>query len=146
MREGGDELRKLVIYADGAARGNPGPAGVGVVIADGQGEVLRRLSAYIGRATNNVAEYRALLLALQEAAKLQAEEIEIRLDSELVKRQLKSEYKVRSRRLRPLHKRVQALLSSYDRVSIVHIPRQGNKEADKLANRAIEVALKGRGR
>lgn len=144
MRKGDDKLRKLVIYADGAARGNPGPAGVGVVIADGQGEVLRQLSAYIGRATNNVAEYKALLLALREAAKLQAEEIEIRLDSQLLKRQLRGEYKVKSRRLRPLYEQVQALLSPYGSVTIVHIPRQGNRQADRLANRAIKVALKGR--
>jgi len=141
MPKEGNEPGKLVIYTDGAARGNPGPAGVGVVIADGQGEVLKRLSAYIGRATNNVAEYEALLLALKAAAKLQAAEIEIRLDSQLLKRQLRGEYKVRSRRLRPLYEEVQALLSAYDRVSIVHIPRERNREADRLANRAIALAL-----
>ena len=136
-------MRRLVIYADGAARGNPGPAGIGVVIEDERGRVLKELSQFVGRKTNNQAEYMALIEGLQVAAEYQADAIQVRLDSELLVRQLKGEYKVKSPLLKPLRNKVQKLLAGYKVVGIEHIERQYNRAADRLANRAIDAASSG---
>lgn len=133
-------MRRLVLYADGAARGNPGPAGIGVVIEDERGRVLKELSQFVGQKTNNQAEYLALIYGLEAAAEYQAEAIQIRLDSELLARQLKGEYKVKSPLLKPLRNQVQKLLTRYKLVGIEHIERQYNRAADRLANRAIDAA------
>ncbi|MFB0537639.1 MAG: ribonuclease HI family protein [Anaerolineae bacterium] len=136
-------MRRLVIYADGAARGNPGPAGIGVVIEDERGRVLKELSQFVGRKTNNQAEYMALIQGLEVAAEYQADAIQVRLDSELLVRQLKGEYKVKSPLLKPLRNKVQKLLAGYKVVGIEHIERQYNRAADRLANRAIDTASSG---
>lgn len=136
-------MRRLVLYADGAARGNPGPAGIGVVIEDERGRVLKELSQFVGQKTNNQAEYLALIYGLEAAAEYQAEAIQIRLDSELLARQLKGEYKVKSPLLKPLRNQVQKLLTRYKLVGIEHIERQYNRAADRLANRAIDAAPMG---
>ena len=133
-------MRRLVIYADGAARGNPGPAGIGVVIEDERGRVLKEVSQFVGRKTNNQAEYMALIQGLEVAAEYQAEAIQIRLDSELLVRQLRGEYKVKSPLLKPLRNQAQKLLAEYKVVGIEHIEREYNRAADRLANRAIEAA------
>jgi ribonuclease HI len=133
-------MRRLVIYADGAARGNPGPAGIGVVIEDERGRVLKEVSQFVGRKTNNQAEYMALIQGLEEAAEYQADAVLVRLDSELLVHQLKGEYKVKSPLLKPLRNQAQRLLARYKVVGIEHIERQYNRAADRLANRAIDAA------
>ena len=133
-------MRRLVIYADGAARGNPGPAGIGVVVEDERGRVLREVSQFVGRKTNNQAEYMALIQGLEAAAEYQADAVQVRLDSELLVCQLRGEYKVKSPLLKPLMSQVQDLLARYKVVGIEHIERQYNRAADRLANRAIDAA------
>jgi ribonuclease HI len=133
-------MRRLIIYADGAARGNPGPAGIGVVIEDERGRVLKEVSRFVGRKTNNQAEYLALIQGLEAAAEYQADAIQIRLDSELLVHQLKGEYKVKSPLLKPLRTKAQKLLTPYKVVGIEHIERAYNRAADRLANRAIDAA------
>jgi ribonuclease HI len=128
---------RLIIYTDGASSGNPGPAAIGAVIQDGQGRVISRISRRIGRATNNQAEYRAIITALGEAVRLGAGEVDIKSDSELVVKQLKGRYRVKKAILRPLYQEVVKLVGSLEAFSITHIPREQNREADRLANRAL---------
>jgi len=132
--------KKLVLYIDGGARGNPGPAGIGVVILDERGKKIKDLSKYIGEATNNIAEYSALLYGLEEALILRADEIKINLDSELVAKQLEGDYRVKDANIRPLFERALNMLKSFKSFEIKHIEREKNKEADKLVNRAINLA------
>jgi ribonuclease HI len=134
----GDVL-KLVVNVDGGARGNPGPAAIGAVVQDGDGEVLEERGERIGTATNNVAEYKALLLGIERARELGANELELVGDSELVVRQVKGEYKVKDATLRELHGEVrQALRPFGDRWSIRHVRRAHNVEADRLVNQALD--------
>ncbi len=128
---------RLIIYTDGASSGNPGPSAIGAVIKDGQGKVISRISRRIGHATNNQAEYRAVIAALEEATRLGAGEVEIRSDSELVVKQLKGRYRVKKATLRPLYQKVVQLIGSLETFNITHIPRTQNREADKLANKAL---------
>lgn len=129
--------KKLIIYTDGASSGNPGPASIGVVIKDGQGRVISRISRRIGHATNNQAEYRAVIAALEEASRLGAGEVEIRSDSELVVKQLKGRYRVKKATLRPLYQKVVQLTGSLEAFTITHIPREQNAQADRLAHLAL---------
>jgi len=129
--------KRLIIYTDGASSGNPGQASIGAVIRDGQGKTVSRLSRRIGHATNNQAEYRAVIAALEEAVKLGAGEVEIRSDSELVVKQLKGRYRVKKASLRPLYQKVVQLTGSLEAFTITHIPREQNREADRLAHRAL---------
>lgn len=124
---------------DGGARGNPGPAGVGIVITDEQGTVLDRANDYLGVATNNAAEYRALLLGLERARALGAEEVEVVNDSQLVARQITGEYRVKKDDLRPLHAQALAALREFGRWSIRSVPREQNEHADELVNEAIDA-------
>jgi ribonuclease HI len=134
--------KNLTLRTDGASRGNPGPAGIGAVIeADGTGEQIE-LCAYIGETTNNVAEYRALLLALTEAEKLSPASLTVRSDSELLVRQLNGEYKVKSARLKPLFLEAVRRLRRFPSARILHVGREENKKADLLANRAIDAHFK----
>ncbi len=130
----------LHIYIDGAARGNPGPAGIGVVITDKNGLVIKNVEKFIGHATNNVAEYTALIAGMQESSSLGAKELIINTDSELVAKQLGGEYKVKNAVLKDLYAKVTKLLSDFEQVGINNIPREDNKPADKLANKAIDDA------
>ncbi|MGB9921078.1 MAG: ribonuclease HI family protein [Moorellales bacterium] len=131
---------KLIIYIDGASRGNPGPAGYGVVIQDREGRVLAELSGSLGVATNNVAEYTALLKALEQARQLGAEEVEVYTDSELLARQIGGTYAVKSPRLAPLYRQAQSALSAFRRYRVVHVPREENRVADALAERGARAA------
>jgi ribonuclease HI len=128
---------RLIIYTDGASSGNPGPAAIGAVIKDGQGRVISRISRRIGRATNNQAEYQAIITALEEAVRLGAGEVDIKSDSELVVKQLKGRYRVKKATLRPLYQEVVKLIGSLEAFTITHIPREQNREADRLANGAL---------
>src|SRR3989338_3300595 len=124
---------KAHIYTDGAARGNPGPAGIGIVIKN-EKKVLLEVSAFIGEATNNVAEYMALIRGLEEAIDLEEDEVEVFADSELMVKQIKDEYRVKNKGLLPLHYHVKSLIKKFKRFSISHIAREKNKRADNLAN------------
>ena len=126
----------LTIYTDGACWGNPGPAAIGAVIKD-QRKTLVKISEYIGFGTNNKAEYSAVIRALVEAIKLNPDEVTLYLDSELVVRQLTGRYKVRSRSILPLYVEVAELLKKFAKVSVVHVPRECNAEADALATAAL---------
>lgn len=132
--------KKILIYVDGGSRGNPGPSGVGVVILDAKGKKIKEISKYIGEATNNIAEYNALLYGLEEALMLRTDEIVINLDSELIARQLAGDYRVKDPGLKPLFDRAMNMLKSFKGFEIRHIEREKNKEADKLVNRAINLA------
>lgn len=128
----------LKLWTDGAARGNPGPAGAGAYLCDRGGKTVEELCEYLGLQTNNVAEYRALLLGLKKALELGADEIEVLADSELMVRQLNGEYRVKNEGLRPLFQEAVRLLKGFKKYSISHVDREDNKEADRLANRAID--------
>lgn len=140
MGDSGEAVATAVVaYADGASRGNPGPSAFGVVLYDREGGELHRASLALGRATNNQAEYRGAIAALEAALGLGAAEVELRMDSELVVRQLSGRYKVRNPRLIPLYKRMLDLRSRFRRVTLVHVPRGQNKVADRLANEALDT-------
>lgn len=129
--------KRLAIFTDGASHGNPGPSGIGVVVCDDRGETVKNLSEYIGETTNNVAEYMALIYGLQEALILRADEVIINVDSELLAKQLKREYKIKDSNLKILHRQVGHLLGGFKKYEVNHIDRSGNKGADRLANEAI---------
>jgi ribonuclease HI len=131
---------RLVVNVDGGARGNPGPAAIAAVISDPDGTVLEEHGEAIGRATNNVAEYRALLLGIERARTLGAREVELIGDSELVVRQVKGEYRVKDAGLRPLHDQVRDALEHFDRWSIRHVRREHNAAADALVNLTLDRA------
>lgn len=130
--------KRLIIYTDGASRGNPGPSAIGVVIRDEQGRVIAKISEAIGRTTNNRAEYFALIAGLEEALRLGAERVDLRMDSELIVRQLTGKY--RSKELKALYKQTHQLLLKFKSYSIQHIPRERNKEADALTRHALRKA------
>ena len=127
----------FIIYSDGASRGNPGPAAIGAVIFDGQGREVYRISRRLGVATNNEAEYRAAIAALEAALALGARRVELRMDSELVVRQLTARYKVRNPRLIRYHRRILSLRPRFQEVVVRHVPRGENLLADSLANQAL---------
>ena len=136
-------MSAVTLRVDGASRGNPGPAGIGAVVEFGDGREPLEMCAYIGETTNNVAEYRALLLALEEAGRHAPERLTVYSDSELLVRQLKGEYKVRAEHLRPLHREACRRLRAFPAVRILHVGREENRKADLLANRAIDEHRKG---
>ncbi len=129
-----------VAYSDGASRGNPGPAAVGIVLLDRDGSELWSEGRRIGRATNNVAEYRGALAALEKARELGLDELELRMDSELVVKQLNGEYRVKDPSLALLKHDVDALLTSFRSVRIRHVRREENRDTDRLANEALDAA------
>lgn len=138
-------MKKLVIYADGASRGNPGHASYGVMIQDADGQICGEFNGYLGKTTNSVAEYTALIRALEEAKKMGAEEVCIYTDSQLVARQFEGTYRVKHEGLKPLMMKIRGLEKNFKSVSVNHIPRSshpGNKRADQLANIALnQLAL-----
>lgn len=129
---------KVVVFTDGASRGNPGKAGIGVLITSVDGLILKEISEYIGITTNNVAEYRAVITGIEEGLELGADAIELKTDSQLVVRQLKGQYKVKNEGLKHLYRRAVELLSQYKQYSVQHIPREENTRADELANKSID--------
>lgn len=132
----------LSIHVDGAARGNPGPAGAGALLAGGEGRKRAEVSVYLGEATNNVAEYCALILALQRALRLGCGRVEVFTDSELLAKQMNGEYRVKDKHLQILHVLAGDLRESFEEFSIRHIPREKNRAADRLANRAVSEWLR----
>jgi ribonuclease HI len=130
--------RKLIVNVDGGARGNPGPAAVGVVVRDGDGKILVERAERIGRTTNNVAEYKALLLGIATARELGGTELELVGDSELIVRQIEGRYKVKDATLRELHAEALRELSQLERWSIRHVKRGENADADRLVNAALD--------
>lgn len=132
---------KVLVYSDGAARGNPGPAGAGAVVMAPDGRVLARRGKYLGRQTNNVAEYEGVLLGLRTALELGAKEVEIRADSMLLVKQLQGEWKVKHEGLKPLVNAARGLLVRFDDYSLRHVRRELNTEADEMSNRAIDERM-----
>ena len=130
---------KVIVHVDGGARGNPGPAAIGVVVSSPDGAVLDEVAETIGVATNNVAEYRALLKGVERAAALGANEIELINDSELVARQLTGAYKVKHPAMKPLYEEAMAALRGFDAWRIRSVPRAQNAEADRLVNEALDA-------
>ncbi|MGC4115929.1 MAG: ribonuclease HI family protein [Myxococcales bacterium] len=139
--EGASGRKKLVVYSDGAARGNPGPAGAGAVLTRIDGTLVSKVGKFLGTATNNVAEYTALLLGLETALRLGAQEVEVVADSELLVRQLNGAYKVKNAGLKPLFEKAQGLLGKFEAWTARHVPRAQNKLADEMSNRAIDERL-----
>ena len=133
----------LHICSDGAARGNPGPAGIGGQARDRRGDILVEVREYLGETTNNVAEYHALIRVLEECAGLGYQRLKVHTDSELMANQVTGVFKVKSQSLRPLVARVKALLEGYRVVQVEHIPREKNIACDRLANIAIDEGLAG---
>jgi ribonuclease HI len=132
-------MAKLTVNVDGGARGNPGPAAIGAIVRDGEGGVLGERGERIGRATNNVAEYRALLLGIELAAELGASELELVGDSELIVRQVEGKYKVKDATMKELHAQVKAALRPFESWSIRHVRRENNADADRLVNQALDA-------
>jgi ribonuclease HI len=129
---------KLVVHVDGGARGNPGPAAAACVVATADGRALAEDAVLLGRTTNNVAEYRALLLGLQRARELGADDVEVIGDSELIAKQVLGQYKVKNDALRSLHREATAALRAFDHWSIRTVPREQNADADALVNVALD--------
>jgi ribonuclease HI len=136
----------VIVYTDGAARGNPGPAGIGVLVTDRRGRTLEEIAEGIGPATNNVAEYRAVLAGLQAAAERGARSVLVRSDSRLLVEQLSGRFRVKHPRLIKLHEEARGLMKRFEDVAFEHVPREENKEADRLANRGVDDWLTGPGR
>jgi ribonuclease HI len=128
----------LSLHVDGASRGNPGEAGFGVHVTGPDGTEVASLYGYLGRATNNVAEYQALLHGLRFALGRGASRVEVYSDSELLVRQIEGRYRVKNPGLRPLHREAMGLLARFERARVAHVPREENREADALANRAVD--------
>ncbi len=131
-------MKKVIINTDGTAEPNPGAAAIGAIIRDEQGKVMATISQSIGRATNNQAEYRAIVTALETAIRLGAQQVTLRSDSELVVRQLNRQYRVKAATIKPLYQQVRQLLDQLGGFTIIHIPRQQNRQADRLASIALK--------
>lgn len=131
---------KAILYADGAARGNPGPAGSGAVLLDADGHVIAELTKFLGVTTNNVAEYNALIIGLEEAKRRGVDDIDVRMDSKLVVEQMNGRWKIKHPNMKPLALRASELWRTFPTRSIAHVPREDNAIADALSNRAIDEA------
>jgi len=131
------KVKRLIIYTDGASLGNPGLAAIGAIMKDEQGRLVARISRRIGQATNNQAEYKAIIAALEHAISLGVNRVEMHSDSELVVKQINGKYRVKKPALKPLHQRVKQLVGSLESFTITHIPREQNTEADNLAHLAL---------
>jgi ribonuclease HI len=137
-------VTRVIVHTDGAARGNPGPAGIGAQITSTDGEVLAEIAEGLGETTNNVAEYTAAIRGLERAAALGATEVTLRTDSQLLVNQLTGVYRVKTSHLQPLHRRLRSLAAGFERVTYEHVPRARNTEADRLANEGVDAWLAGR--
>jgi ribonuclease HI len=137
---------RLIVHTDGGARGNPGPAGIGVVVTEEDGRVLEEIAEGIGLATNNVAEYRAAIAGLRAAADRGARAVLLRSDSRLLIEQLAGRFRVKKPTLQRLHEEARALMKRFDDVALEHVPRELNADADRLANAGIDAWLAGPGR
>lgn len=128
----------ILIAADGGSRGNPGPAGIGAVLYDPEGQRIAEVSRYVGETTNNVAEYLAVIYGLHEALRMEASEIKLRVDSQLVARQLKGSYRVKDKNIRIFFDLALTLLKCFDKIEIQEVPREENSDADMLVNKALD--------
>lgn len=139
-----EKNEKIIIYTDGGARGNPGPAAIGVVIKDASGHTIKSYGEAIGQATNNEAEYRAVVSALQKTKallgkeKLKSISVEVNMDSELVTRQLNGVYKIEEEKLFPFFVKIWNLKIEFGKISFGHVPREKNREADRMVNEALD--------
>ncbi len=131
-------IKNVTIFTDGAARGNPGPAAIGAIIQDEAGKPLTRISRRLGVTTNNQAEYRAVIAALEKAVSLGAKHVTLKSDSELVVNQINGKYKIKNTALRPLYQKVVQLAGSLEILNVSYIPREQNSVADALANKALD--------
>lgn len=145
-------MEKVIMYTDGGSRGNPGPAGAGVFICNDKGELIRKAHLFLGTVTNNEAEYQAVILGLETLKKFFGKDkikvlpVEVRMDSELICRQLKGEYQVKEEKLVPFFMKIwNARVADFHNLSFVHIPREKNAEADKLANQAMDEGSQEQG-
>ena len=136
----------LIVSCDGAARGNPGPAGAGSSLATPDGTVVAEIAQGLGETTNNVAEYTAVILGLERAKELGATDVLLRSDSQLLINQLTGIYRVKTPHLQPLHRRVRTLAASFGAIRFEHVPRERNREADRLANAGVDAWLAARRR
>jgi len=134
-------MKTITIFTDGAARGNPGPAGAGFILFSDDGDVLFEGANYLGETTNNQAEYRALLGGLEKAVELGASIVHVKMDSELIVKQLKGQYRVKNEGLKPLYQKARNLIGKFERFQVEHVRRENNKDADRLANQAIDDVL-----
>lgn len=138
-------MEKVIAYTDGGSRGNPGPAAVGIQIQDEKGKVLKEVAEFLGNATNNFAEYQGVAVALETLKKMYGKktkeiEVELRMDSELVKKQLNYEYQIKDPGLVPLFIEIHNLrVASFPNLTLTHVPREKNKEADRLVNEALDA-------
>ena len=139
-------MTSLIVSCDGAARGNPGPAGAGAQITTPDGRVVAEIAEGLGEATNNVAEYTAVILGLERAEELGATDVLLRSDSQLLINQLTGVYRVKTPHLQPLHRRVRGLAERFDSIRFEHVPRERNAEADRLANAGVDRWLAEQGR
>ena len=137
---------QVIVNCDGAARGNPGPAGAGAVVTSADGTVLAEVAEGLGETTNNVAEYTGAIRGLEEAARLGARRVLLRSDSQLLINQLTGRYRVKTAHLVPLHRRVRELVGSFEAVTFEHVPRAQNAAADRLANIGVDSWLAAEGR
>ncbi len=131
-------IEKLIIYTDGAARGNPGPAAIGVILKDTAGKAVAEISRCLGSTTNNQAEYQAIIAGLEKAVSLGAKNVIVKSDSELVVNQINGQFKIKNTALRPLYQQVVQLTGKLVSFSISYIPREQNRQADDLANKALD--------
>jgi ribonuclease HI len=138
MRPDPDLGKRLTLHVDGASRGNPGPSSFGAILLDESDRVLEELSGFLGRATNNVAEYQGLLAGLAKALEHSPDHLTVKSDSQLLTNQLLLKYRVKDPKLIPLFDRAKTLLKQFPQVEILHIPREENRPADVLANNALE--------
>jgi ribonuclease HI len=136
-----EQSKRTRLFTDGAARGNPGPAGAGAVILSPEGHIVAKIGKFLGDSTNNVAEYWGLILGLKRAKAMGIKELEVYSDSELLVKQLAGEYAVKADHLRPLHDEAKTLLQGFSFIQVRHIPREENTAADAMSNRAIDERL-----
>jgi len=139
FRKGAKNQISIIIHIDGASRGNPGYAGAGAIIKNSDGIILKKLTKYLGIATNNIAEYNALLLGLQYAKKIDVKSVKVYSDSELLVKQMNGEYRVKHPEIIKMFQKVMTLSSGFDKIIYTHIPRESNRDADLLANMAIDA-------
>ena len=135
-------IHTVTLFADGGSRGNPGPAGSGAVLYDSEGKEIAALKKFLGKTTNNVAEYTAVVIGLEHAKQLGAKRVNAFLDSQLVVRQMTGEYRVRQPHLQTLYLKIQALCTDFEQVSFNHVRRERNARADELANEAMDQGMK----
>jgi len=134
-------VSSIIVWTDGAARGNPGPAGAGAQLTTLKGEVVGEIAEGLGETTNNVAEYTAAIRGLERAAELGATDVVLRSDSQLLINQLSGRYRVKSEHLIPLYRRLRDLARGFERIRFEHVPRERNTEADRLANEGVDAWL-----